>query len=588
LHTSEQPITQDKNETRATRSLMGWWHVRAQDDGAVENSTALLEASIIGAISAVAAFVFLRGTVLLSALRVSLCDHIPAWIVLPAIGMLGGAICGSFVTFIAPEITGSGIPQVKAFLKGFPIKLDIRVAFSKLLGGIIALGIGLPLGREGPTVQVGAATAAVLGRVGYQSPRHRRQLIAAGAGAGLAAAFNAPLAGVIFIVEELLKDVSSHTLGTALLSCFFAGIVAHFMGNHTLDVSAGREFPHSSFLPENVPFLLLLGLLAGIVGSGFNEAILRSAKWQTKIFGKRYILRIALAGLICGLVIALLPSSFRDFAGIRQLIFEDRSWRFATVALVSNFFLTALAYGAGSPGGLFAPSLTIGAALGYLLGLAEMVVFPAATHSPTALALAGMGAVFAAVARVPITATVIVFEMTTDFNLLLPLMVSSIMAFLIGEKLAPGSIYDRLLELQGIFLNEKDENDPLSNIIVKNVMSLSVESAAAAMPLSELVQKFQTSSHRAFPVIEEGKLVGMISQSDLTSKLTLLSHDAKVKEAMTPLVVYAHKDDSLRVVVNILDEKGLSGLPVLESDGTIAGIVSRKDIISALAQRQDA
>ena len=407
----------------------------------------------------------------------SSCNFMPALIALPLIGLVGGALCGSFVTFIAPEITGSGIPQVKAFLKGFPVKLDLRVAFSKLLGGIIALGIGLPLGREGPTVQVGAATAAVLGGVGYQSHRHRRQLIAAGAGAGLAAAFNAPLAGVMFIVEELLKDVSSRTLGTALLACFFAGIVARYIGNHTLDVSAASEFPKAVFMLQNLPFCLLVGLLGGLVGSAFNEAILHSAKWHNRIFGDRYILRIALAGLICGIVIALLPSSFRDFAGIRQLIFEDRNWRFATAALLTNFALTAIAYGAGAPGGLFAPSLTIGAALGYLLGLAEMTVFPGATHSATSLALAGMGAVFAAVARVPITATVIVFEMTADFNLLLPLMISSIVAYVVGEKLAPGSVYDRLLELKGIFLNEKDENDPLNNIIVKNAMN-----RAAPMP----------------------------------------------------------------------------------------------------------
>src|SRR5262249_11176891 len=157
-------------------------------------------ACVIGAVSALAVTFFIAGVAHLSDLRKYACTIAPPIVVLPLFGLIGGAICGAIVSFIAPEISGSGIPQVKAFLKGFPMKLDFRVALMKLIGGILALGIGLPLGKEGPTVQLGGALAAGLGRVGYQSPRHRRQLIAAGAGAGLAAAFNAPLAGVMFVV----------------------------------------------------------------------------------------------------------------------------------------------------------------------------------------------------------------------------------------------------------------------------------------------------------------------------------------------------------------------------------------------------
>ena len=245
---------------------MTWWSLRVRNNES-RRSFMLFEACIIGAVSAVAVLFFSEGVTALTRLRMMLCSVAPVQIGLPLAGLLGGTICGLFVKYIAPEISGSGIPQVEALLKGYPMKMDLRVALSKLLGGIVALGVGFPLGREGPTVQVGGATAAVLGRVGYQSPRHRRQLIAAGAGAGLAAAFNAPLAGVMFVVEELSKQVSSLAIGTALLACFFAGVVSRYLGNHSLDVSPSSIFPQVTFLPINMPFCIVLGVMCGAIGS---------------------------------------------------------------------------------------------------------------------------------------------------------------------------------------------------------------------------------------------------------------------------------------------------------------------------------
>jgi len=575
--TSQQPV-----KSRVALFLK-WWHLRSGDQSKSQ-SFILLEACLIGAASALAALVFTRGVDLLTQFRHYACGIVPAKIALPLIGLIGGAICGAFVRFIAPEITGSGIPQVKAFLKSFPIKLDVRVAVSKLIGGIIALGVGLPLGREGPTVQVGAATAAVLGGVSYHSPRHRRQLIAAGAGAGLAAAFNAPLAGVMFVVEELLKEVSSNAIGTALLACFFAGIVSRYLGNHSLDVPPNSIFPKAEFLMLTMPFCLILGVLAGFVGSLFNETIMFSAKMHDKYMTDHFVLRIALAGLICGCVIAFLPESFRDFNGVRQLIFADRSWRFASVALLTNLVLTALAYGAGAPGGLFAPSLTIGAALGFLLGLVECAIFPNASQPATTLALVGMGAVFAAVARVPVTATVIVFEMTADFNLLLPLMISSITAYFVAEKLTPGSIYDRLLELKGIFINDKDDReDPLSQIFVRQVMRSNVEFVTADMSLPDALAQFELSHHRGFPVLESNKLVGIITQSDLTNKRALIKEGSTVRDIMTSEVVTASIDDTLKDIITILDSHGLSRLPVASKQGELQGIITRSDVVTAIA-----
>ena len=178
----------------------------------------LAESSVIGTAAALAALIFSFGVHWLGALREHLWAIFPVSVVLIGLGILGGFLCGLIVHYIAPEITGSGIPQVKAILNGLPMRISIRTALSKLVAGSLALGVGLPLGKEGPTVQVGAACGAILAKFGVESPRRSRQLMAAGAGAGLAAAFNAPLAGVMFVIEELLRDVSRTTVTTA----FFA------------------------------------------------------------------------------------------------------------------------------------------------------------------------------------------------------------------------------------------------------------------------------------------------------------------------------------------------------------------------------
>jgi CIC family chloride channel protein len=442
------PPASGKNYSKLLAKLRSFL-IKAAPDQAL---WALAEASVIGTAAACASIMFTHGERTIDALHTSLAIYLPEWLAVIVLVTVGSLIAGLIVQFIAPEITGSGIPQVKAVLNAVPIPLNFRVALSKLIGSCISLGVGLPLGKEGPTVHIGAACGAILAKLVGESPRRTRQLIAAGAGAGLAAAFNAPLAGVMFVIEELLRDFSRATVSTAFFACFFAAVVARWIGNHSLDIPANSPFPHAQFATIDVPFCIFLGIVCGALGSYFNNGIIKSCELNKKFFGKNIAFRIALAGCFCGIVIALLPESFKNFTGVAKILFEQHSWRLPLVILLANFILSIVAYGSGVPGGLFAPSLTIGAATGYLIGLLEQYFFPQSMGCAVTLALAGMGAFFTGVARVPITATIIVFEITTDFNMLLPLMICSITAFLVGERIAPGSIYDRLLEMQGIHL----------------------------------------------------------------------------------------------------------------------------------------
>jgi len=411
-------------------------------------SIAVIEITAIGILTAAAAHILSQSVGWLGALRLQLSQSGHGFWVLPLFGLVGGILCGLIVKYVAPEITGSGIPQVKGFLKGHSIRMNLRSLLAKLAAGILALGCGMPLGREGPTVQIGASLSGMFVSLIASGERLKRHFVAAGAGAGLAAAFNAPLAGVIFVVEELVKEVSSTFIITAGLACFAAAAMSQLLGNHSLDLSSHSDFPVCDFRFEDIPYLVILGIVCGALGSLFNWLIIAGMKLRSKIFKDNFPVSIGIAGLACGITAALLPPSMHNYAGIKYLIIaHNPTLDFAGTALAVSFFITIVSYISGAPGGLFGPSLTIGAATGYLIGTTELGQWATASNAPDLFALAGMGAFFSGVARVPITATVIVFEITRDFNLLLPLLMTTMVAYTVGEKMYAGSVYDRLLDL---------------------------------------------------------------------------------------------------------------------------------------------
>lgn len=549
---------------------------------------AALQAIIIGLVSGLSAVVLKQGVGWIGTGRVHLANQHPAWIVLPAVGLVGGMLAGWLVEKLAPEATGSGIPQVKAVLAKVPMALDLRVAIVKLLSGMLTLGSGLALGREGPTVQAGASLAGQFSRWFPTAPNQRKQLIAAGAGAGLAAAFNAPLAGVFFIIEELLKDLSSATLGTAVLAAFVGAVVSRLCGAHGLDVNLLENAPVTNFSAAEIPLYVLLGAIAGVVGAVFNEGILTSMSFNRDCIRLPLSLKVGLAGLVSGLIVAFLPIAFRDGSGLREVLSTGQAdWQMAATALVVQFGLTLIAYSSGAPGGLFAPVLVMGASLGSLMGHAAHLFFH--VSAPVTYALAGMGILFSAVIRVPITGIVIVFEMTADFNLVLPLMIGSITAYLVGEALSPGSLYDRLLEWRGIHLQEDAPSKWfLAGLSASDVMSSPVEVINSDMALSSVIQVFSRSVHQGFPVVKEKKVIGIINQRDLSDLAFRLqssellseeiSGDSKIGGFIDTPPITASPDLSLLKVLSLLDQYQLSRLPVVQEEQLI-GIITRSDII---------
>lgn len=559
-----------------------WWQPR--------RGLAIAEACVIGLVAALSAVLLKVGSGWLGTWRVHTTHIFPVWLALPAIGLVLGFVAGWLVDRLAPEAYGSGIPQVKATLANVPMKLSWRVAGIKLLSAIIAIGSGMTLGRQGPTVHVGAGLAAGMSRWVPTSPDHRRQMIAAGAGAGLAAAFNAPIAGVLFIVEELLQDLSGLTLGTAIIASFIGGVISRLLGGGSLDLNLQLTQSSSQFSIPEIPFFVLLGILAGLLGALFNRGLIFSIKFYKKLHIS-LPLRVALAGFLSGVVVSMLPASFRDNTGLRESLITGGSQpSVAAIAFAAQFILTLIAFGSGAPGGLFAPSLILGSCLGHIIGVSELYITGAG--SPTTYALAGMGGFFSAVSKVPITAIVIVFEMTTDFNLVLPLMIVSVAAYLVADKVVPGSLYEKLLELKGITLTkEAPMEGALTKLTAKDVMQERVETLDAQMSLEEAMQSFARSHHRGFPVVEDNKLVGIVTQSDLlkireSAKHTLrdrnLANDILLKEIMTPVPMTVTPIHTLSNVLYLLDRYQISRLPVVDGRKLI-GIITRADIIRAEA-----
>ncbi|MDF5714530.1 MAG: chloride channel protein [Rhizonema sp. NSF051] len=543
---------------------------------------AIAEASVIGIVAAISAVLLKFGTQWLGQWRVQTTETLPAWIVLPTIGFCLAFLAGFLVERLAPEASGSGIPQVKATLANVPMRLSWRVAIVKLVSATIALGSGITLGRQGPTVQIGSGLAAGISRLVPTSPDHRRQMIAAGAGAGLSAAFNAPIAGVLFIVEELLQDLSGLTLGTAIIASFIGGVVSRLLGGSSLQHQLQSTGYSSSFSVPEIPFYLVLGIITGLLAALFNKGIIFSIKFYRR-FHMSLPVRVAVAGMISGIVVALLPVSFHNTTKWGEFVLASSanpSW--AAIIFFAEFMLTLVAFGSGAPGGLFAPSLVLGSTIGYLVGVCQSHFLGAA--SPITYALVGMGAFFSAVSKVPITAIVIVFEITMDFTLVLPLMIGSVTSYLIADKIFPGSLYNKILNLNGIDI-EKDNliEGILTNITAQEVMEEGVETLEAGVSVDEAVQAFSRSQHRGFPIVEDNKLVGIVTQSDLLKiRARNLIGNTSVREIMTGSPLTVSPLDKLSKVLYLLDRYQVSRLPVVESR-RLVGIITYADIISAEA-----
>lgn len=490
-------------------------------------------------------------------------------------------LSGFLVQKFSPTAYGSGIPQVRAYLLGVKVPLDLRLALVKLISGSIALGSGLVMGREGPTVHVGAAIAAQIDKWFPTSKDQRKQLVAAGAGAGLAAAFNAPIAGVLFVAEELLKDISNTTIGTAIFACFVASTLTHIFNAPHMKSTHEIQSMELNFALHDVLFWILLGVLSGVLGALFNRGIIFFLSLYRDHIKIPVFLRVGLAGLVSGLVIALVPASdnFRSYYTLTDLIISGHTdWQTGILAFISFFFLTLLAYGSGAPGGLFAPSLVLGAALGSLVAFLEKGVF--GVGSVETMAMVGMGAFFAAVARVPITAVVIISEITRHYNLVPPLMVATAIACFVGSKIEKGSIYDMLREYSGLEDEARKAEQEANQKAARDLMKPVTVRLDPESPKEDLLLALKALSSQGIPVFEQNKYIGLIAVDSIMNLANIVVPDEiSVSELVNRDAVRVSPDTVSSELRRIFRETKENTLAVVDGD-ELKGLIHRADLES--------
>jgi CIC family chloride channel protein len=406
-------------------------------------------AIVVGALSGLVAIAFRAALAAGDAARNSLirwAHHYPlfGWIFPVLFGAAGAGLAVALVRQFAPEAAGSGIPHLEAVLRRYRELDGKRVLPVKFLGGVLAIGGGLALGREGPTVQMGASVADIVAGRLRVTQRERRTLLAAGAGAGLAAAFNAPLAGLVFVLEEVQRDFHPIVFGTAFVAAATADVVARFATGQ-LPVFAVPSYPVPSLTA--LPAFLVLGALTGLLGVWFNKTLLWSQDRFARVQRRVAWPAAAMVGATVGLAGWFRPEALGGGHHLAETVMAGRI-TLAAVPLwfLLRFALTMASYGCGSPGGIFAPMLVLGALIGLGVGDVAHLLLPSVVPQPEIFAVVGMAAYFTAVVRAPLTGIVLILEMTGNYGQMLPLIVACFGAYALAEVLNDRPIYETLLE----------------------------------------------------------------------------------------------------------------------------------------------
>lgn len=439
----------------------------------------------------------------------------------------GGLLTGILLYRVAPTAAGSGIPQTKArYYRKFGF-FQLREAAYRFLLGSISVGSGMSLGREGPTVHICAAIASKIGQLFGMAKKRVQAMVPLGMGAGIAAAFNTPMAAVFFVFEELLDDFSSKSFFGIFLAVVLAAAVQRILiGEHPAFTIELGELATDVWMLLAIP----LGVLAAFFGRLFVRGILATRAWFRDRKEIPPWLRPAIGGLGVGIIGVGVMLLGHGNMGIFGIGYSDLNaalngrillGSILCLLLFGKIAATILAYGSGGSGGLFAPTLFIGGMLGALLGLLVQPLFNYGTDVVGAMALLGMGAFFAAVIRCPMTSIVIIWEMTGQYSLILPLMAGNILAFLISSRWQPVPLYDSLLVQDKINLKKmphyKGDRD-WRNLPVSTIMTFDPVHVNAEESVSQTLQTIADGSvrHHAYPVLDAGgSLAGMVTHHEM-------------------------------------------------------------------------
>ncbi len=528
------------------------------------------------------------------------------WIII--IPVVGSLISGPIIAFFASEAKGHGVPEVMQAMVLEGGRIRPRVAVAKIAASSVCIGTGGSAGREGPIVQVGSTFGSTLGQLFRMSDRRIRNLVACGAAAGIAATFNAPIAGVAFAIEVLAGDLAISVVSNVVISAVTAAIVSQaFLGSEP----AFHIPTYAMKNPVEILFYVVLGLLAGLMGVLFIKVLYgmedvfddwkKMPMWVRPAIGA---LLLGVTGFVyppiltklgidpvlakAGLpIIRNVPHIFgAGFDTIEAALTGPLPWILLISLLFLKLLATALTLGSGNSGGVFAPALFMGAMLGGLFGLGVDMAFPQYAINPGAYALAGMAAVFVGAARAPLTAILIAFEMSNDYKVILPLMTATIIALVVAHRIHPESIYTLKLARRGLRLRFGRDVDVLDGVMVSEVMTKNPPTINENLTMGELEDYFMRTHHHGVMVVDgRGNLSGVITLQDLDRCLSNREdcRDIRIKDVMVKSMLTAYPDESIGDALHRMAARDVGRMPVVDRNDPkkLLGAVRRNDIARA-------
>ena len=493
---------------------------------------------------------------------------------------VAGSLAMGYLLFrFFPDARGSGVPQTKAALYAREGRISLSTVFGKFFCTSATLACGIPLGREGPSVQVGAGIASVLGRKLGLRPEKVKALIPVGAAAAVAAAFNTPLAAVLFALEEVVGDLHAPVLGLVVLASATSWAVLRILlGNAPLFKVPEYQLVH----PIELIAYAVLGIVGGLISVAFSRLLLWLRKKFLSFPRRTAWFHPVIGGLVVGGIGWFVPQVLGvGYIHVGEALNGDLALRVMVLLLVLKFFAVVVSYSSGNAGGIFGPSLFLGAMLGGVVGTVAHRLIPGYVGGPGAYALVGMGTAFAGIVRAPMTSVVMIFEITRDYAVIVPLMISNLLSFFISARLQPKPIYDELAKQDGIHLPGEEPHTGAGQVRLETILRPAPDLLPADLSPSVALEKLRSSGFRALPVLSDRGVEGMVSvellQQTQASDAKTLSH------LLAPdSFPHLHRDHTVAQALDRMAASRMDLLPVVSRANIhqIEGVVTLSDVLA--------
>ena len=543
-----------------------------------EGQVFLVLALVIGALTGLAVVAFILLTERMG-MRLYPVGGAP-WrrLLFPVVGSLG---IGYLLYRYFPNARGSGVPQTKAALFAREGRITLRTVLGKFFCTSATLASGIPLGREGPSVQIGAGIGSVLGRFLGLSTEQVKKLIPVGAAAAIAAAFNTPLAAVLFSLEEITGDLYAPVMGAVVLASATAWVVLRVsLGDHPL-----FKVPQYQLVsPAEFAVYAVLGVAGGVVSAAFARLLLGMRARFLRFPQKTVWFQPVVGGLLVGVMGWFVPQVMGvGYGFVGEALNGRMAFQLMALLVVLKLFAVTGSYASGNAGGIFGPALFIGAMLGGTVGTVAHHLFPAYTATPGAYAIVGMGAVFAGIVRAPMTSVLMIFEMTQDYAVIVPLMIANLVSLFIASRLQHEPIYEALAVQDGIHLPSAKTRQRSGERQVIRVMQTASQLLPAEITVREALERVRSSEFQTWLVTDRRGVVGVINLSRLERELAE-SADKKLGELVDALVFpHVHSDQGLDLALERMGANQIEILPVVNRADVhkLEGIVTLRDVLDA-------